>query len=73
MEKDKEKKHCGIGWDEYRCGVCGCFMGSIDTSTESGYDFELICNNPRCRSNRKVIADIEAAEAQRQMRKEREG
>ena len=36
---------------EHRCGVCGCFIGSVDTSTESGYAFEMVCNNRRCKSN----------------------
>ena len=40
-------------YDEWgvRCHACGCFLGSVDTSTESGYDFELVCNNDKCRTN----------------------
>lgn len=39
--------------NEYRCLACGAFLTHVDTSTESGYNFELVCNNPRCKSNRK--------------------
>ena len=39
--------------DEYRCSVCGCFLGAMDTLAEN-YDFELVCNNPKCKSNKPV-------------------
>lgn len=48
----KKKK---VDWDnpdnEFRCMACGCYLGSIDTSTEAGFDFELVCNNKKCKSN----------------------
>lgn len=43
------------GWDETRCLACGCYMGTEDTSTENGYDFEFVCNNRRCKSNRRGL------------------
>ena len=50
-------------YSEYRCGACGCFLGTIDTSTESGYDFELVCNNPRCKSKIATQEDLDSREA----------
>ena len=42
------------GYDDYgeRCLACGCFLAEIDCSTESGWDYDLVCNNPRCKSKR---------------------
>jgi len=37
--------------DETRCIACGCFMKEIDCSTESGWDYSFICNNPKCKGN----------------------
>ena len=35
--------------DNPRCGDCGRFLSSIDTSTEAGEDWEYICKNPDCK------------------------
>jgi len=43
--------------NEPRCSVCGCYLGTVDTSTESGYSFEWVCNNPLCKSNGVKIPD----------------
>ncbi len=34
-------------WDEERCRACGCYMEEIDCSTESGWDYDFKCNNPK--------------------------
>ena len=33
---------------EGRCSNCGRFLTYEDRSTESGYDFEEVCYNPKC-------------------------
>lgn len=34
-----------------RCAICGCYMAEVDCSTENGYDWYTVCNNPRCKRN----------------------
>ena len=38
--------------DDNRCCACGCFLGTIDTSTESGENWEYVCNNKKCPSKK---------------------
>ena len=42
-------------YKEYRCCVCGCFMEEIDASTEGGWDYDLVCNNKKCKSKSLVF------------------
>ena len=45
---------------EERCLICGAFLTEIDCSTESGWDYTLVCKNPRCKTNRRgYIMDAE--------------
>jgi len=32
-----------------QCGRCGRFLTEVDCSTESGFDFDLVCSNKKCR------------------------
>jgi len=40
-----------------RCRCCGCFLGVVDTSTESGEDYDFVCNSKRCKSNNPLYTD----------------
>lgn len=41
------------GWEEEnRCCCCGCFMEEVDCSTEAGWDYDFVCNNDRCATNK---------------------
>ena len=32
-----------------RCCRCGRFLTEVDCSTENGFDYDVICTNPKCR------------------------
>ena len=44
-----------------RCGECGRFLSYVDKSSESGFDFDLVCRNPICIAKENEVRNREYA------------